>query len=161
MLLCEYLEIANERVKKWKIVRKSTFKDNKNVWRHCYIWRKRRSSFWKNSRNKWFCFRRKINEKASLTLFKKSLFAEFTWKKGGKICILMFQAFFIYAEVVTHVAGSLEAEGLPRYPWRPTFWNKHDEARQSCLSLYYNNFTGKTQGLKLYTKCLHYQSEIK
>ncbi len=33
----------------------------------------------------------------------------------------------IYAEVVTHVAGSLEAVGLPGYPRMHICWNKLDE----------------------------------
>jgi hypothetical protein len=32
----------------------------------------------------------------------------------------------IYAEVVTRVAGSLEAVGLPRYPEKTYYWPKKD-----------------------------------
>jgi hypothetical protein len=66
----------------------------------------------------------------------------------------------INAEVVTHVAGSLEAEGLPGYPQMLICWNKCDEVLKSSLSLYWTQIS-KTQGLKLYTKRLNYWSENK
>ncbi len=56
---------------------------------------------------------------------------------------------FIYAEVVTHVAGSLGAVGLPGYP-KYLFVVK---SWQSSLSLYWTQIS-KMWGLKLYTKCL-------
>jgi hypothetical protein len=35
---------------------------------------------------------------------------------NGKFCILNKPTKFVYAEVVTREAGSLEAGGLPKYP---------------------------------------------
>ncbi len=65
----------------------------------------------------------------------------------------------IYAEVVTHVASSLEAEGLPGYPRILPCSNKRHHALTKLIITLLHKLLGKTQGLKLYTKCLHYQSK--
>ncbi len=46
----------------------------------------------------------------------------------------------MYAEVVTNVAGSLEAVGLPGYPEVFICWNKRDEVlTKLCSTLFYKN----------------------
>ncbi len=52
----------------------------------------------------------------------------------------------IYAEVVTLVAGGLEAGGLPGYP------------KSLFVELYFTHIM-KMRGLKLYTKCLQVEGE--
>ncbi len=56
-----------------------------------------------------------------------------------------------YAEVVAHVAGSLEAGGLPGYPESEINVLK---SWQGFVALYFQQMM-KTWGLKPYTKCSH------
>ncbi len=60
----------------------------------------------------------------------------------------------IYAEVVTRVASSLEAVGLPGYPEVLFVEINVIKSRQRFVALYFTRIW-KTQGLKLYMKCLH------
>jgi hypothetical protein len=61
----------------------------------------------------------------------------------------------MYAEVETHVAVGLEAEGLFSSPQMFNLRNKRDEA----LAKLFITFKCKTRELKHYTKCLQYQSK--
>ncbi len=73
------------------------------------------------------------------------------------VCRLLFcyvKMVQIYAEVVTHVACSLEAGGLPGYPECLFVEINMMKSWQSSLTLYGTRIM-KTRGLKLYTKCLH------
>ncbi len=67
---------------------------------------------------------------------------------------------WIYAEVETCVAGSLEAEGLPGCPQKLACWNKRDDALTKLFITLLHELLDNTYGLKLYMKCLHYQSKI-
>jgi hypothetical protein len=60
----------------------------------------------------------------------------------------------IYAVVVTRVAGSLETVGLPGYPEVLFVEINVMKSCQSFVALYFTQLL-KTQGLKLYAKCLH------
>jgi hypothetical protein len=60
----------------------------------------------------------------------------------------------IHDEVVTCVAGSLEAVGLPGYPEVLFVEINMMKSCQSFVVLYFTQMW-KTRGLKLYTKSLH------
>jgi hypothetical protein len=65
----------------------------------------------------------------------------------------------MYAEAVTCVAGSLVAGVLPGYPKCLFAKTNVLKSWQSSLALYWTQIL-KTLGLKLYTKCLLWESEI-
>ncbi len=65
----------------------------------------------------------------------------------------MCNCWFIYAEVVTCVANSLKAGGLPECPECLIVEINMLKSWQSSLTLYWTQIM-KTRDLKLYTKCL-------
>ncbi len=69
------------------------------------------------------------------------------------LSVLSCELNIINAEVAAHVAGSLEAEGLPGYPQMPTCWNKRDDALTKLFITSLRKILGKTRSLKLSTKC--------
>ncbi len=79
-------------------------------------------------------------------------FSRCRWPMNTKINELI--EYDIYAEVVTRVAGSLEARGLPGYPEVLFVKINVTKSWQSFVALYFTRIL-KTQGLKLYMKCLH------
>ncbi len=88
-----------------------------------------------------------------LSTAKGVLKCPLNWIVGQAIIFKMSQD-NIYAEVVTRVAGSLEAEGLPGYPESLIDEINVLKSWQSFVALYFTHLM-KTRGLKLYTKRIH------